>query len=190
MDTMIITDTKIDGLQILDAQDGTNIHFDNRGFFCELYGKSNNPFIIRQLSQSVSKTGTIRGIHIQYNPGMRKIVRCIRGIACFSFVDLRLSHQPIFESLTLFGGNSVRLVSVPEWVGVGFEALEDDTTIEYMHSAEFSPQTSMSIRYDDPDIGIIWPSSFSANKIVSERDQKGITYKDWCKLAEIHKLFT
>lgn len=162
---------------------------DERGYFVEVLGKS-LPFVPQQVSQSCSKKGTIRGLHIQFGPKMEKIVRCIRGMALLYVVDVRDPARPVKDEIILRGEYTMSvLVHVPEHCAIGYEALENDTIIEYFHSAPYNQETSVAIRYDDPTIGIIWPSSFSHNKIISKRDQEAMSYTDWVELSTRLKLF-
>lgn len=182
---MKITNLLVDGVEILDPIDGVNKHLDSRGCFIELYGQDNEPFVkIEQISQSISKAHVIRGLHFQYEPAMEKLVRCVAGSAVFHFVDIRPGHPPTKDSITLFGSNSERLVYVPGYCALGFEALVDNTVIEYWHNSKHNPKTIATIAHDDPDVGIIWPSSFSEDKILSERDSNGMSYKEWIEFAK------
>ena len=42
-------------------------------------------------------------------------------------------------------------------VAHGFQTMENDTEMLYLHTEFFSPAHDSGIRYDDPRIGIDWP---------------------------------
>lgn len=143
----------------------TSSHADDRGafarFFCEeglsvsLGGRR-----IVQINHSRSvERGTIRGMHFQYAPHAEiKFVRCLRGRVWDVAVDLR-ADSPTFlqwhaEELS---PENARMLVVPEGCAHGFQTLEQDTELLYLHTAAYAPGAEGGVRYDDPTIDIRWP---------------------------------
>lgn len=139
---------------------------DERGYFAEIFRL--NDFSERagdvsfvQDNQSLSvRAGTIRGLHFQTHPAAQgKLVRCLAGRIWDVAVDLR-TGSPTF-------GQSISLELTPEednqlWVPVGFGhgfcTLEPNSIISYRVTNYYSPENDKGVAWDDPDIGIDWPT--------------------------------
>ncbi len=140
-------------------------HSDARGafarFFCEksladlLGGRR-----VVQINHSRSvERGTIRGMHFQHAPYAEvKFVRCLRGRVWDVAVDLR-AGSPTFlkwHAEELSSENAHMLV-IPEGCAHGFQTLEPDTELLYLHTAAYTPSAEGGVRHDDPVIAIRWP---------------------------------
>jgi len=139
---------------------------DERGYFSEIFRldafcAKAGPVQFVQDNQSLSvRSGTIRGIHFQTRPHAQgKLVRCLAGSALDVAVDLR-ENSPTF-------GKWVSVVLTPEannqlWIPVGFGhafcTLEPNTIIGYRVTDYYSPENDKGVAWDDPAIGINWPS--------------------------------
>ena len=53
-------------------------------------------------------------------------------------------------------------------------ALEDNTEIVYKTTEFYAPDHECSILWNDPDIGITWPSGIEPK--LSEKDQQAVTF--------------
>ena len=51
----------------------------------------------------------------------------------------------------------MKMLIIPEGFGHGFQALEYDCEMLYLHTEFYSPEYEGAIRYDDPAVGINWP---------------------------------
>ena len=113
--------------------------------------------------------GTLRGMHWQVAPHEEtKLVRCTRGRVYDVVVDVR-ADSPGFRSwwgVELDEADD-RALYVPGGFAHGFLTLADDTCVEYLMTATYSPQHARGFRYDDPAVGIEWPAEVSK---VSDRD--------------------
>ena len=148
---------------------------DQRGgfarFFCAReYGERGLDTRIAQCSVSYnSKRGTLRGLHYQADPNPEtKTVRCLTGAAYDVVADLRLDSPTRHKwfAVELRAGNGTA-VYIPRGCAHGFITLEDDTSLEYLISDFYIPESARGIRYDDPTLGIRWPM---APEVISERD--------------------
>ena len=150
------------------------IFSDSRGAFCETYKKSefSTAGILEEFAQdnqSISKKGTLRGLHFQHPPyAQAKLVRVVRGAVWDVAVDLRKGSSTYLKWFGLeLSGSDGRMLYIPACFAHGFVALEDDTVFIYKCSAEYDRRSEGGIRWDDPDIAIAWPT----DKVeVSERD--------------------
>lgn len=169
---MIIRETVILGAVVVEGQPNT----DNRGsfsrFFCEkTLAKVIGERRIMQINHSKTKAvGAVRGMHFQYPPHAElKIVRCIRGRVWDVLIDLR-KGSPTFmrwhaEELS---PETSRMLVIPEGCAHGFQVLEADSELLYLHTAAYNPLAEDALRYDDPQLAICWPIPVTD---LSERDK-------------------
>lgn len=142
---------------------------DHRGAFSRFYCEKELGEIIgdRRIVQinfsRTSATGTVRGLHFQYPPHAEmKLVRCIRGRVWDVAVDLR-KGSPTFlqwhaEELT--PDNNYMMV-IPEGCAHGFQALEAESELLYLHTAFYTPVAEGGVPYNDPRLDIRWPLEVS-----------------------------
>jgi dTDP-4-dehydrorhamnose 3,5-epimerase len=137
------------------------VHGDERGFFVETYRQNR----LHELgvdadwvqdNHSRSRRGVVRGMHFQ--PGMAKLVRCVRGGVFDVVVDIRRG-SPTFghwEGVELTEANH-RQFYCPDGFGHGFCVLTETADVVYKTSAYWAPEREGGFAYDDPDLGIDWP---------------------------------
>ena len=159
-------------------------HNDNRGFFSETYNRStysklgiNTEFVQDNHSLSI-KVGTLRGLHFQAPPhAQAKLVRCSRGAIFDVAVDIRRGSPTYGEwkgyELTAENGDQLY---VPVGFAHCFLTLEPDSEIVYKCSDYYAPETEGTILWNDPDIGIDWPTE--AEPILSEKDAVAPLFSD------------
>ena len=148
---------------------------DSRGSFRELYNAERYagigvPTHFRQDNLSRSARGVLRGLHLQHPRPQGKLVTVLEGAVFDVAVDVRRG-SPTFgrwTAYTLTGENGHQLW-VPPGFAHGFLVLEDDTFFAYKCTDVYSPTHELTVRWDDPAIGIRWPLP---DPIVSERDRK------------------
>jgi dTDP-4-dehydrorhamnose 3,5-epimerase len=58
---------------------------------------------------------------------------------------------------------------IPAGFAHGFQTLTDDAEIRYHISERYRPEAARGLRWDDPDIGIVWPKV--EQRVISSRDQ-------------------
>jgi dTDP-4-dehydrorhamnose 3,5-epimerase len=148
------------------------VHRDTRGFFQEVYRKDRlaelgitDTFV--QDNHSRSAGGIVRGMHFQ--PGMAKLVRCARGAILDVVVDLRRGSPGFgqWEGFRLDDENCHQLYC-PDGFAHGFCVLSDLADVVYKTSTYYDPQLEAGFAYDDPGVGIEWPSALELN--ASARD--------------------
>lgn len=143
----------------------TSPHIDARGtfarFFCEneLLGLIGDRRIVQINHSRTAAVGALRGLHFQNPPHAEmKLVRCLKGRIWDVAVDLR-RDSPTFlcwhgEELT---PANLRMMIIPEGFAHGFQVLERDSELLYLHTAFHAPGAEGGLRYDDPTLGIAWP---------------------------------
>ena len=170
---MEIERTGVEGVNILQPE----VFEDERGFFFESYNKEKLEKMginlnLCQDNHSMSKEiGTIRGLHYQIEPmEMTKIVRVVRGEILDVIVDIR-KGSPTFGEWSSFHltSENKKQVIVPPGFAHGFCTLVRDTEVLYKVDKHYSREHDRGIKWNDPEIGIDWPTS---NPILSEKDMK------------------
>jgi dTDP-4-dehydrorhamnose 3,5-epimerase len=153
--------TSIQGLMVVE----TIPHNDHRGAFARLYCEHDLVSIIgtRRIVQiNYSRTaaiGAVRGLHYQHPPHAEmKLVRCLKGRVWDVAVDLR-HNSPTFlswhaEELT---PTNTRTMVIPEGFAHGFQVLEPESELLYLHTAFYTPDAEAGLRHDDPRLAIHWP---------------------------------
>jgi dTDP-4-dehydrorhamnose 3,5-epimerase len=141
-------------------------HGDDRGVFLEWFREdaftraTGHPFTLAQANCSVSRAGTLRGIHFaELPPSQAKFVTCVQGAALDVVIDLR-EGSPTFgrwDSVHLDDLDR-RAIYLPEGVGHAFMALADGTVVNYLCSAAYDREREHEIHPLDPEIGIAWPT--------------------------------
>ncbi|MBU3666397.1 MAG: dTDP-4-dehydrorhamnose 3,5-epimerase [Chthoniobacterales bacterium] len=107
--------------------------------------------------------GALRGLHFQEHPSDEaKLISCLTGSVFDVVVDVRRS-SPLFgkwRSFELSEANGMSLY-VPAGFAHGFQCLSDNCRLLYLMSANYEPTLARGVRYDDAELGIIWPLSVS-----------------------------
>jgi dTDP-4-dehydrorhamnose 3,5-epimerase len=153
-------------------------HPDDRGLFYEWFKDrefcaiTQHRLDVRQANCSVSATGVLRGLHFaQLPPSQAKFVTCVRGSVFDVVVDIRVGSPTYgrWDSVIL-DDRDRRSVYVSEGLGHGFLALQDDSTVMYLCSAEYNPAREHTICAVDPALGIDWPTAGIGLRM-SDRDR-------------------
>lgn len=157
-------------------------HPDSRGSFRELFraehfAAAGLPSVFAQINHSQSARGVVRGLHFQWEPPMAKAMRVAGGAAFLVAVDIRRGSPTCGRAIwrTARAGEDLWLYA-PAGFARGLQALEDDTEIEYLCTAMYSPAHEAGIRWDDPALGIPWPLVASE---VSAKDRASPTLEQW-----------
>jgi dTDP-4-dehydrorhamnose 3,5-epimerase len=140
---MTFTPLKIEGVWLHTPK----VWPDDRGTFHEVFKLSliseqlGREFQVKQVNQSTSAAGVIRGIHWTDSPeGQAKYVSCPKGALWDVVVDLRPDSETYgqWDARTLSAENGHSLF-ISEGIGHAFLALEDGTVANYLCTSEFNP---------------------------------------------------
>ncbi|TDC67341.1 dTDP-4-keto-6-deoxy-D-glucose epimerase [Micromonospora sp. KC207] len=133
-------------------------------------------FPVRQTSYSVSRRGTLRGLHFTRTPpGTAKFVSCPHGRVLDLVLDVRVG-SPTFgkwDSVVL-DSEEFQAVYLPVGVAHMFVALADDTVMSYVLSQEYVFENELALDALDPELGLPIPED--VEPILSERDRTAITF--------------
>jgi dTDP-4-dehydrorhamnose 3,5-epimerase len=122
-------------------------------------------FEVKQVNQSVSQAGVIRGIHwADVPPGQAKYVFCPKGAIWDVVVDIRTGSPTFgqFDAVELSAQNGKSLL-MKEGLGHVFLSLEDETIVNYLCTEPFNPTAEHGINPLDRDLalpfGKMWDKS-------------------------------
>jgi dTDP-4-dehydrorhamnose 3,5-epimerase len=175
---------------------------DHRGYFTEVFRKSDfkshplipfmKDFEFRQSNESYSKTGTVRGLHFQWNPCMGKLVRTVMGHMIDLILDIR-KGSPTFGKIIGYDMPSHPEDRGGEWIWIppGFahgNFYREETRIEYYCSGEYNPSCETGISPLAPDLDWSWcdptlkgrfDATVVAGPLITEKDRAGHTLASW-----------
>lgn len=181
---MKLVETIIDGASVIES----SVIQDSRGAFSRLFCSREleaivGPRSIVQINHSTTHSvGAVRGLHYQNPPHAEmKIVRCLKGRVFDVAVDLR-QGSPTFLKWTAveLTPESHFAFVIPEGCAHGFQVLEEDSELLYLHTAFYTPGSESAVRFDDPKITVDWlltPTDLSARDLSHpylKEDFKGI----------------
>jgi dTDP-4-dehydrorhamnose 3,5-epimerase len=140
-----------------------DVYRDERGFLVEQYQARRyasagirQDFV--QDNVSFSQHGVLRGLHFQNPDPQAKLVTALAGEVFDVAVDVR-AGSPTFGRWTgalLSAGNN-RQIYIPQGFAHGFCVTSETALVLYKCGDFYSPSAALSMRWDDPDIGIRWP---------------------------------
>ncbi|MBK3645454.1 dTDP-4-dehydrorhamnose 3,5-epimerase [Streptomyces sp. MBT33] len=164
----------IEGTWVLEPK----IFTDDRGTFHEWFRgddfreATGQDLNLAQANCSVSRRGTLRGIHFaDVPPSQAKYVTCVRGAVIDVIVDIRVGSPTYkqWEAVRL-DDQTHHAVYLSEGLGHAFFALTDDATVVYLCSEGYAPEREHGIHPLDPDLAIEWPEGI--RPLLSPKDEQ------------------
>ena len=158
---------------------------DERGYFCESYNQAklanlgiSNTFV--QDNQSKSCYGVVRGLHAQLGKhAQAKLIRVLSGSILDVAVDIRLDSPTFGQHIQVeLSEDNHHQLFIPQGFLHGFAVLSQEATVLYKCDSFWCKKAEITVRYDDPTIGIDWGIP-QASIITSDKDQQG------CSLNEL-----
>ena len=158
---------------------------DERGYFYEGFNTqkfknvTGKDFIVKQINQSRSSKGVLRGLHFQKNEmAQAKLVSCVEGELLDVAVDLR-KDSPSFGKYTVIRLSAInkKQLFIPKGMAHGFLVLSDHAKLMYLVDELYSKKHDAGIIYNDPDLNISWGVA-EEDIILSEKDQNLPLLKD------------
>lgn len=173
--------TDIDGLYVIEP----TVFGDERGYFMETYNynefkEAGLDMVFVQDNESKSKKGVLRGLHFQTRNSQGKLVRVIEGEVFDVAVDLREGSKTFgkWYGVTLNAENK-RQFYIPEEFAHGFVVLSEVAKFVYKCTNFYDPSSEAGLMWNDPDIGIDWPITDDMTVLLSEKDKKHPSLKEY-----------
>lgn len=184
-----IEKTSIEGLTLIHP----HVFEDKRGYFIKdfekTYYKNNGlPVDFIETNESKSKKGTIRGLHFQQKFSQGKLIRVIKGAVYDVAVDLRFGSSTFGKWMGFeLSEHNHNVLYIPEGFAHGFLALEDDSIFSYKCTNKYAPEFDSGVRYNDPEIGVVWPVDRIGgweNVVTSSKDAKLQSFSEFVERHE------
>ncbi len=167
-------ETPLEGVYVINP----TIYEDNRGYFMETYNyeefkKQGLNTIFVQDNQSKSKQGVLRGLHFQKKYPQGKLVRVLRGKVFDVAVDIRKNSKTFGKWYgVILSEENKNQFYIPEGLAHGFLVLSKEAEFAYKCTNHYHPEDEHGIKWNDPNIGITWPSNDIDKFILSTKDTK------------------
>ncbi|MHB1322000.1 MAG: dTDP-4-dehydrorhamnose 3,5-epimerase [Acidithiobacillus ferrivorans] len=170
---MKVLSTALQGVAVVT----TKPFVDPRGAFSRCFCKKEMASLIGdrdivQINHSrTTMVGAVRGLHYQRPPHAEmKLVRCLQGRVWDVAVDLRAGSPTFLQwHAEELSPDNARMLIIPEGCAHGFQVLEADSALLYLHTAYYTPDAEGGLRHDDARLGITWPLPVAD---LSERDRR------------------
>jgi len=151
-------------------------HGDTRGVFLEWYRAEavseavGHPMRLVQTNHSVSRRGTVRGIHYaDVPPSQAKYVYCPRGAFLDVVVDIRVGSPTYGRwDATRLDDVDRRALYLAEGLGHAAFALTDDAAMIYLCSEGYNPAREHGLNPLDPALDMPWPAEIEP--VLSPKD--------------------
>ena len=167
---MNVIQTEIDDVLIIEP----SVFNDERGFFFEIYNakrfreETGVDVTFVQDNHSLSRKGTLRGMHYQIVNAQDKLVRVSSGRVFDVVVDLRKSSKTFGSWVGVeLSAENRKQVFVPKGFAHGFVVLSEQADFLYKVSDFHKPEAERYLRWDCPILDIDWPVDKPA---LNERD--------------------
>lgn len=181
---MEVVKTPIEGVLLIKPK----VFGDDRGYFVETWQQeryAENGIDLRfvQDNHSMSRKGTLRGLHYQKEHPQGKLVMVSYGKVFDVAVDIR-KGSPTFGQwygAYLSQENQNQLWIAPG-LAHGFLVLSDIALFHYKCTDYYFPKFESSILWNDGTINVKWPSVPGIDGyILSEKDKRGVAFEDFAK---------
>ena len=119
-----------------------------------------------------------------------KLINILKGSVLDVVVDLREDSKTFgkYYSIELSEKNK-KMLFVPKYFAHGFLTLENDTQIFYKCDNFYNPKSEVGIIWNDIDLNIEWNLQkygiAREELIISEKDKKNISFKEYKKINNI-----
>ncbi len=149
---------------------------DQRGFFSRFFCQEEFAALgysrsIAQINHTLTRhCGTVRGMHFQRAPHEEmKFVSCIAGAVFDVAVDMRPSSPTYLQwHGEVLSAENARSMLIPGGFAHGFQTLNEDCQLIYLHDEPYAPGSEGGLNALDPRLAVAWPLPVTQ---MSERDR-------------------
>ena len=152
-------------------------HFDNRGYFQEIFLHRNLNLKIKFTALAKSKKNVIRGLHFQKLNQQTKLIHVVEGKILDVVINLKKGSK-YFGKVSKFLLNEGDILFIPQFYGHGYECLSKKCRILYHLEKYRDPKSEGGISFKDKKIFKNWKTK---KPILSKRDKALITFEDFKK---------
>jgi len=151
-------------------------HEDERGYFAQIY---QNPSIMqiadtdyKQFNVFSSKARVLRGLHYQMKHPQGKFMMPLTGAIYHAVVDLRKNNFGRWFAKELL---PYEFILSPECCMTGTLVTYGDSIVFEMVTQYWYPGESITVAWNDTDIGIRWPMEYP---ILKHEDANGKSFRE------------
>ncbi|MFF3437158.1 dTDP-4-dehydrorhamnose 3,5-epimerase [Streptosporangium sp. NPDC002721] len=181
---MQIHQLEVDGSFLITPQ----IFSDDRGVFLEIFNQPafqkaiGHPLSVAQVNCSVSRAGTIRGLHAASLPGQARYVTCAQGAIVDILVDIRVGSPTYGKHVAVqLTAENRHALYLAEGLAHGFAPLTAHATVVYLCSSTWSPQGEIQIDPLDPELALPWPRQ--EELLLSDKDRAAPSLRETAELG-------
>lgn len=174
--------TEVEGLYLIDPF----VAYDDRGCFIKDYSQevfeiNGIIYDLKEVFYTHSHKGVMRALHFQREKQQAKLVRCVSGKIFDVVCDLRKGSKTFKKwiSFELSGVNKKELL-IPSGCGHGYLVLEP-SIVSYKCAEKFYGEFDDGIVWNDTDLLIDWPLNQVDEVIISDKDKKLQTFKEFMR---------
>lgn len=174
---MKVTKCSLEGILLIEP----STYNDDRGFFLESFELEryhelgiDEKFV--QDNHSRSARNVLRGLHFSKIKPQAQILTVMRGKIFDVVVDIR-NDSPTFGKwmgIELSDEGTRQIYMAPGFAH-GFCVLSNYADLHYKVSQQYDPSDDGGLRWNDPEIGIVWPVD---SPVMSNRDKNHPLLKD------------
>ncbi len=181
MEKFCFMNTQIEGLKLIQPFYSD----DNRGYFTkcferDLFLENGIDMNAYEELRSFSSKGVVRGLHFQREHSQDKLIQVLNGSAYDVVVDLRCNSQTFGKWQGFYLSSENRnMLYIPKGFAHGFLSLEDNTLFNYLCGEKYYPEYDGGIVWNDDTLNIEWPFEKVERVIVSEKDLKLQSFKEF-----------
>ncbi|MEE3003463.1 MAG: dTDP-4-dehydrorhamnose 3,5-epimerase [Pseudomonadota bacterium] len=157
---------------------------DERGYFFESFNKKDFATNICEIefvqdNESKSRYGVVRGLHCQTGDfAQAKLVRVLEGRVLDVAVDFRHGSPTYGHHVAVeLSAENKRQLFIPKGFLHGFSVLSEFCIFSYKCDNFYDKASEISVRYDDPSLGIDWMVP-KKDILVSDKDRSAGEFQD------------
>ena len=129
---------------------------------------------------SLSKKNVIRGLHLQIKKPQGKFLTVLKGKIFDVALDCRKKSRTFGKYFSIIlSEKKNKSLYIPEGFAHGYCSLTENSLLHYKMTNYRNTKYEIGILWNDEDINIRWPIQ---KPIISLRDKKNITFKEYLKL--------
>lgn len=162
---------------------------DERGFFMETFRVAlfnehcgqdeRGERVFVQDNHSKSAQGILRGLHYQTENTQGKLVRVTQGEVFDVAVDMRKDSATFGKWVgVLLSAENKKQLWVPEGFAHGFYVTTESAEFVYKCTDLYNPNAEVSLKWDDPSVGVEWPLVDGKAPLLSAKDEVGLSFED------------
>ncbi|WP_334049758.1 dTDP-4-dehydrorhamnose 3,5-epimerase [Alteromonas gracilis] len=177
---MQVVETNIPDVKIIEPK----VFGDDRGFFLETFRmdwfkKECADVDFVQDNHSKSRQGILRGLHYQMQKTQGKLVRVVSGEVFDVAVDMR-KNSPTYGQWVgvILSEENKRQLWVPAGFAHGFYVTSESAEFVYKCTDYYHPESEISVKYNDAELGITWPLVNGEKPLLSSKDEAGLAFVD------------